>query len=141
MKKFKNVIACLASIVTVATGVGSMSASAYSVKDDSTNVNPSGTLYGDIDLSWYSPAGGVNVYTITASSSVSGVSGSYSLVTKLDLVNYPSGALRQRAPEGSSSTSVSGGYTYGNKGRAYSTHEVRGSGTAVLYLESPVLNV
>lgn len=140
MKKFKNVIACLASIVTVATGVGSMSASAYSVENDSTNVNPSGTLYGDIDLSWYSPAGGVNVYTITATTSVSGVTGSYYLVTKLDLRNYPSGTLRQSA-EGGSSASVSGGYTYGNKGRAYSTHEVRGSGTAVLYLESPVLNV
>lgn len=140
-RMFKKTLATVIAVATMAVGMGGMSASATSVGSDSKAASPRGTIYGDIDLSWYSPAGGVNVYTITATTSVSGVTGSYTLHTKLDLNNYPSGSLRQSATEGSSSTSVSGGYSYGNKGRAYSTHEVRGSSTGVLYLESSIMNV
>lgn len=140
-KMFKKALATVVAVTTMAVGIGGMSASAESVGSDSKAASPRGTVYGNINLSWYSPAGGVNVYTIKATTSVSGVTGSYSLHTKLDLKNYPSGSLRQSAPEGSSSTSVSGSYSYGNQGRAFSTSEVRGSSTGVLYITSKIMNV
>lgn len=140
-KMFKKTLATVVAVATMAVGMGGMSASAENVASDSDYCDPRGTIYGNINLSWYSPAGGVNVYTLKATTSVSGVSGSYTLHTGLELCDYPSGNFRQGAPVSGSSTSLSGGYSYGSQGRAYSSHEVRGSSTGLLYLESVVMDV
>lgn len=139
-KMFKKTLATVVAVATMAVGMGSMSASAENVASGSKAASPRGTIYGNINLSWYSPIGGVNVYTLKATTSVSGVTGSYTLHTGLNLVDYPSGDPRQSAT-GGSSASVSANAVYGNHGRAYSSHEVRGSSTGILYLESSVMTL
>ena len=138
---FKKLTVSIMAVTTLAVGMVGMSASAENVGSGSTPASPRGTIYGNINLSWYSPIGGVNVYTVKATTSVSGVTGSYSLHTGLDLCDYPSGDPRQSDYKNGSSASVSANAVYGRHGRAYSSHEVRGSSTGILYLESDVMTL
>ncbi len=138
-RMFKKTLATVVAVATMAVGMGGMSASAQNVVSDSKSIPPNGTLYGSIDLSWYSPIGGINVYTVTATTSVSGVTGNYYLHTKLELKDYPSDFPRQGPIEGGSSVRLSGGYSYGQHKRAYSSHEVRGPSTDILYLEADIM--
>ncbi len=152
-RNFKRTLAALIAATTLTVGMSGMSANASSVGSGNKTVYETSTvtvkINGDIDLSWYSPAGGVNVYTVTATTNITGYESgkSWTLHTGIDLLNYPSGSLRQNeVVDGSSkskpvSASVTGGYSYGNQARAYTSHEVRGSYSGVLYITSSVMNV
>lgn len=138
---FKRITASIMAVTALAVGMGGMSANAENVASGSKAASPRGTIYGNIDLSWYSPIGGVNVYTVKATTSVYGVTGSYTLHTGLELVDHPSGDPRQSNYKNGSSASVSANAVYGDHGVAYSNHEVRGASTGILYLESKVMTL
>lgn len=148
-RNFKRTLAALIAATTLTVGMSGMSANAATVGSGTKTVSTGVTLSGNIDLSWYSPAGGVNVYTVTATTNMTGYGSgtTWTLHTGIDLLNYPSGSLRQNnVVDGSSkskpvSASVTGSYSYGNQARAYTSHEVRGSYSGVLYITSSVMNV
>lgn len=141
-RMFQKTLAVAVAGVSMAVSMGGIHASAATVVGSGEKaVSPTGTIYGEIDLDWYFPAGGVNVYTVSAITRVSGVTGSYTIHTGLDLVNYPTGTLRQSSSKNGTIASVSGTHSGNNQARAYASFEVRGSSSSVLYLKSDVLNV
>ena len=141
-RMFQKTLAVAVAGVSMAVSMGGIHASAATVvKSGKEAVSPTGTIEGKILLDWYFPAGGVNVYTVTAETDVLNVSGCYTIYTGLDLVNYPTGTLRQSSSKNGTIASVSGTHSGNNQARAYASFEVRGSSNSVLYLESNVLNV
>ncbi len=140
-KMFKNTLATVVAVVTMAVGMGGMSANAANVGSGSASASPKGLLNGNIYYSLSSPAPGINVYTITAIFKFSGYTGErWIQYTGLDLVCYPSGDLCQSDYREGSSASISGVCT-GRKGRAYAYSEIRGSSSAIIYIESDILSI
>lgn len=146
---FKKIAASVVAAASLVVGMTGIVSNAASVGSGKKTVANGVTLTGDIDLSWYSPAGGVNVYTVKATTKLSGASSSsstWSLHTGIDLDNYSSGALLQsKVVNGGSkvspvSASVSGAYAKINA-KAFTSHEVRGAYSGVLYLSSSVMNI
>ena len=131
------------AIVTAASAslssMGMMTASAATPV--SINVAPGVDLTGSIWNSWYNPSSGVYVYTVTASSVLSGASPSSSnwyLLTGLHVDNYQTGALVQSdyTTGGSKVTPVNASVTGNRRNlqvKAFGSHEVRGAYTGGVY--------
>ena len=139
MKAIKMLAASFMALVAVMTSMTGISASAAS--SGSQEVAPGVFLNGDIGVSWYSPAGGVYVYTVTATTWLSGTvsySDPWYLYTGLDLDYYPSGVLIDQAFAAGAayqtpvSASVSGSRR-NTQASAFASHEVRGAYSGGFY--------
>lgn len=149
MKKF--IRRTMAAAITTATLMSALAlpASAASVGTGSKTVASGVKLTGKIDLSWYTPVGGVNIYTVKAITNLENPasgSASWSLHSGIDLDNYSTGALIQRDVVNGGSkvkpvtASVSGAYI-GVTAKAFTSHEVRGAYSGVLYLSSSTFTI
>ena len=140
MKKFlKQCFAIVTALSASACCTGLMTVSAATPV--STTVSPGVVLTGSLANSWYNPSSGVYIYTVTASSVLSGASpssGNWYLLTGLHLDEYSTGALIQSnyVTGGSKVTPVNASVT-GNRrniqAKAFGSHEVRGAYSGGVY--------